>query len=261
MNRLEENLKNLKQKGQKAFIPYVVAGDPSLDVTTDLVVKMAEAGADAIELGIPYSDPVADGPVIQRAGQRALTGGVSLEAIFATVKEIRKQTSVPLIFMVYMNCILQYGIERFTRRCEECGIDGVIVPDMPLEESDELRAAAAEADLAVILLVTPATPKERMAQITTAARGFVYCVAALGVTGMRQDLRSDLGQILSDLKSMTDLPIAVGFGISSPEQAAQLAPLADGVIVGSAVVRLMEEEQSVAKVAQFVQSMKAAITK
>lgn len=260
MNRLEENLQKLKLQGRKAFIPYVVAGDPSLDVTADLVVTMAEAGADAIELGIPYSDPVADGPVIQRAGKRALTGGVTLEAIFTAVRAIRKRTEVPLIFMVYMNCILQYGVEKFARQCKEFGVDGLIVPDMPLEESDELRHATADADLAVILLVTPATPKERMVRITQASRGFVYCVAALGVTGMRQDLRSDLGQILTDLKSMTDLPIAVGFGISTPDQAAQLAPLADGVIVGSAVVRLMEEEQSVAKVAQFVQSMKAAIT-
>ncbi|MDF2499568.1 MAG: tryptophan synthase, alpha subunit [Anaerosporomusa subterranea] len=253
----------LQQSGNKALITYISAGDPDLNTTRKLVLSMAANGVDIIELGIPYSDPIADGPVIQQASLRALQNGVSIEAIFGLIASLRQDTQIPLVLMAYYNSLLQYGIEKFISTCAAVGVDGLIIPDLPLEESEELRQQGDAQGIAVILLIAPTTPTERIARIAEASRGFLYCVSVAGVTGAQSTVDSGLQEFLARVRSQTELPLAVGFGISTPDQAAAVAVLSDGVIVGSAVITVLEQylgtEMLISKVGEFAKSLKDAI--
>jgi len=239
MSRIEKRFKMLKERNEAALIPFVTAGYPDLRRCRDIVLALAEAGADIIELGIPYSDPVADGPVIQAASQQALSAGMDLEAFFGLVSEIRQSTDVPLVAMTYYNPVFVYGQERFADNCRRCGIDGVIVSDLPPEEGGEWLKIAAGAGLDTILLVAPTSTEERLRRVIDSASGFVYCVSRLGVTGTDQDLSDSLRPRLERMRAMTDKPLCVGFGISTAEHVRQVAALADGAVVGSALVRLV----------------------
>ncbi len=254
------NIKKTFDHG-KAFIPFVTAGDPDLDTTQQLILAMAEAGADLIEIGIPFSDPVAEGIVIQKADERALASGTTTDKIFDLVKQVRKSTDVPLALMTYLNPIFVYGSDKFMRNCEKAGIDAVIVPDLPFEEKDELLPACEKYNIDLISLIAP-TSNERIANIAKEAQGFVYCVSSLGVTGVRSEITTDIGEMVSLVKSAKNIPCAIGFGISTPEQAKTMAQHADGVIVGSAIVRMVEDhgKNSVEIVRKYVKEMKAAIT-
>lgn len=244
----------------KAFIPFITCGDPSLDVTEKIVNAMVEAGADLIELGIPFSDPTAEGPVIQGANLRALSGGVTTDKVFDMVEKIRKNTDVPMVFMTYANVVFSYGTERFCKRAQEVGMDGLILPDVPYEEKEEFAEVADKYGLDLISLIAP-TSHERIATIAKDAEGFVYCVSSLGVTGMRSQITTDIGAMVKLVKAQKDIPCAVGFGISTPEQAKKMAVQADGVIVGSAIVKLCESygANCVPYIKEYVKSMKDAI--
>lgn len=224
-------------KDKKAFIPFVTCGDPSLEVTEKLVYAMAEAGAGLIELGIPFSDPTAEGPVIQAANVRALSGGVTTDKIFEMVARIRKNTQVPMVFMTYANVVFSYGTERFIARAAELGMDGLILPDVPFEEKEEFDTVCKQYGMDLISLIAP-TSFDRIRMIAKEASGFVYCVSSLGVTGVRSEITTDIGGMVRLVKEVRDIPCAVGFGISTPEQAAKMAGLSDGAIVGSAIVKL-----------------------
>ena len=234
------NIRNAFRNG-KAFIPFITCGDPDLETTGKIVRELAAAGADLIELGIPFSDPTAEGPVIQGANIRALAGGVTTDKIFAFVSELRKDVSVPLVFMTYANVVFSYGIERFVSRCAETGIDGMILPDVPFEEKEEFAPACRAHGVDFISLIAP-TSANRIAMIAKEAEGFIYLVSSLGVTGVRSEITTDIAAITAQIRSQTDVPCAVGFGISTPEQAAALSGSADGVIVGSAIVRIIAEK-------------------
>ncbi|MBR5361859.1 MAG: tryptophan synthase subunit alpha [Oscillospiraceae bacterium] len=255
------NIRNAFKNG-KAFIPFITCGDPDLETTGKIVRAMAEAGADLIELGIPFSDPTAEGPVIQGANIRALAGGVTTDKIFAFVSELRKDVTVPLVFMTYANVVFSYGIERFAAKCEEVGIDGIILPDVPFEEKDEFAPICRAHNVDFISLIAP-TSENRIAMIAKEAEGFIYLVSSLGVTGMRSEIQTDLGAIVQKIRENSDVPCAVGFGISNPEQAAKAAAVSDGVIVGSAIVRQIGEhgKDAAPVVGAFVGKMKQAITK
>ncbi len=255
MSRLEQAFKN-----GKAFIPFVTAGDPDLDTTERLVLAMAEAGADLIELGIPFSDPVAEGVVIQRADERALAAGTTTDKIFETVRRIREKTQVPLAFMTYLNPIFGYGADQFLKNSRDAGIDAIIVPDMPFEEKGELSPFGQKYGIPLISLIAP-TSNERIGAIAKEAEGFVYVVSSLGVTGVRSEIVTNLSEMIGLVKSVKDIPCAVGFGVSTPEQAASIARQADGVIVGSAIVKLVEQhgKDSVGPVAGYVREMKRAV--
>ena len=244
----------------KAFIPFITCGDPSLDVTEQLVYKMEKVGADLIELGIPFSDPTAEGPVIQEANIRALSGGVTTDKIFDMVEKIRKNTQVPMVFMTYANVVFSYGTERFAKKAKEVGMDGLILPDVPFEEKEEFAGVFAEYGLDLISLIAP-TSHERVAMIAKEAEGFVYCVSSLGVTGVRSEITTDIGAMVELVKKQKEIPCAVGFGIYGPEQAKKMAAQSDGVIVGSAIVKLCEKygKDCVPHVAAFVKEMKDAI--
>lgn len=244
----------------KAFIPFVTCGDPSLDVTEKIVYAMVEAGADLIELGIPFSDPTAEGPVIQEANIRALSGGVTTDKVFDLVRKIRTKTDVPMVFMTYANVVFSYGSERFISICKEIGIDGLILPDIPYEEKDEFDGICKQYGLDLVSLIAP-TSHDRISMIAADANGFVYCVSSLGVTGTRTEITTDIGAMVELVKKAKDIPCAVGFGISTPEQAKQMAAKADGVIVGSAIVKLCAQygEECVPYVRDYVKSMKDAI--
>ncbi len=247
------------EKG-KAFIPFVTCGDPSLAVTEELVYAMEEAGADLIELGIPFSDPTAEGPVIQAANMRALAGGVTTDKIFEMVRRIRKRSSIPLVFMTYANVVFSYGTERFVRTAADVGMDGLILPDVPFEEKEEFAEPCRKAGLDFISLIAP-TSHQRIARIAGEAEGFVYCVSSMGVTGVRREITTDIGSMVQLVKENRQIPCAVGFGISTPKQAREMAGKSDGVIVGSAIVRLCQEygEGCVPRVAAYVKEMKDAV--
>lgn len=244
----------------KAFIPFITAGDPSLEITEQLVVEMAAAGADLIELGIPFSDPTAEGPVIQEANNRALAGGTTTDKIFTMVKRIRKVCDVPLAFMTYANPIFTYGTDRFMMNCQNASIAAVIVPDLPYEEKDELLPFCKKYNITLISMIAP-TSNERIRMIVSEAQGFIYCVSSMGVTGMRQEIGSDAEKMIKLVKEVKDIPCAIGFGISEPEQAAKMAHFSDGVIVGSAIVKIVGQYGSdcVPHVVEFVKMMKRAI--
>ncbi len=245
----------------KAFIPFLTCGDPDLTTTAALVRAMAEAGADLIELGIPFSDPTAEGPVIQAANVRALSGGVTTDKIFGMVGDLRRDVTVPMVFMTYANVVFSYGTDRFLDRAAEVGMDGIILPDVPFEEKADFAPACEERGLDLISMIAP-TSEDRIAQIAREAKGFLYCVSSLGVTGVRSEITTDVGAMVRLVKRANpDIPCAVGFGISTPEQAKKMAALSDGAIVGSAIVRLVERHgrQAVPPVRDYVASMKAAV--
>ena len=235
-------------------------GDPSLEVTEQLIYAMEEAGADLIELGIPFSDPTAEGPVIQAANVRALSGGVTTDKIFDMVKRLRQNTKIPMVFMTYANVVFSYGTERFIQKAASLGMDGLILPDVPFEEKGEFDSVCKKYGLDLISLIAP-TSHERITQIAKEAEGFVYCVSSLGVTGMRSAITTDIGAMVQLVKAAKDIPCAVGFGISTPEQAAAMAAKSDGAIVGSAIVKLCGQykEACVPYVKEYVKSMKDAV--
>ncbi len=246
----------------KAFIPFLTCGDPSLEVTEQLVYAMERAGADIIELGIPFSDPTAEGPVIQEASTRALKGGATTDRIFEMAEKIRKNTEIPMVFMTYANVVFSYGTERFVRRAAQIGMDGLILPDVPFEEKEEFDAACRKYGLDLISLIAP-TSCQRIQMIAREAHGFVYCVSSLGVTGVRSEITTDIGAMTQLVKKEKDIPCAVGFGISTPEQAGEIAKKADGVIVGSAIVKLCGQykDACVPYVEEYVKAMKEAVKK
>jgi tryptophan synthase alpha chain len=244
----------------KAFIGFLTAGDPSLDKTEEFVLKMVEAGADLIEIGIPFSDPIAEGEVIQEANIRALSAGATVEKVFETVKSIRSKTDVPLVFLTYLNPVFHYGYEEFLTRCNECGIDGIIIPDMPYEEKKEIVPIAKQHDVDIISMIAP-TSAQRIEMIAKEATGFVYVVSSLGVTGVRSEIKTDLESIVDIIKKSTDTPAAIGFGISTCEQASHFSKFADGVIVGSAIVKIIAEygENATSYLYDYVKSMKESL--
>jgi tryptophan synthase alpha chain len=262
-SRLDATFVALRARRERALVAYFTAGDPSLALTRKLVVEAARRGADVIELGIPFSDPLADGPVIQRATQRALAAGVTLPRVLELVREMRGEVSAPLVFLTYYNPILAFGLKAFCRTSVEAGIDGVIVADLPPEESGPLRAEAMAAGLDLVHLVAPTSTPERMRKIARASEGFVYMVSLTGVTGERTTLAPELTQQLRAFRAITTKPVCVGFGIGTPEQAALVGQLADGVIVGSAIVRLVEQHASspelLGRVGDFIAGLKAPL--
>lgn len=239
--RIEETFKRINDEGRAAFIPYVTAGDPDIETTFDLVIALEEAGGDLIELGIPFSDPVADGPVIQAAAQRALGSGTSLTKVLELVKKVRTKSQVPIVFLAYFNTIYQFGLEAFAKEAALAGVDGVVLADMPLEEAEAVQRVLDNAGLATILLAAPTTSTERLVRIAELARGFIYCVALKGVTGQRETVSTDGLELVQRLKEVTDKPLAVGFGLSTAEQIAMMGKQANGVIVGSAIVKTVEQ--------------------
>lgn len=253
------NIKTAFANG-KAFIPFVTCGDPDLETTAAVVREMAAAGADLIELGIPFSDPTAEGPVIQGANIRALDGGVTTDRIFDLVRDLRQDVSVPFVFMTYANVVFSYGAERFIRTCQDIGIDGLILPDLPFEEKEEFLAICHAHEVDLISMIAP-TSKDRIAMIAREAEGFLYIVSSMGVTGTRRAITTDVGAIVEIVRQHTDLPCAIGFGISTPEQAQHMVQYADGVIVGSAIVKIVERygRDAAPHVGDYVRDMKTAI--
>ncbi len=235
MSRIQDAL-----TGKKTFIGFVTAGDPSLEKTEEFVLEMERAGAGLIELGIPFSDPIAEGPVIQDANLRALSAGCTTDKIFDMVKRLRQKTQIPLVFLAYLNTLFKYGYEKFCSKCEEVGIDGLIIPDMPFEEKGELAPVAAAHQMDVISLIAP-TSRQRIQIIAKEAAGFIYIVSSLGVTGVRSEITTDIGSIVEAIREVTQVPTAVGFGINTPEQVNQYTRLADGAIVGSGIVKIVAQ--------------------
>jgi tryptophan synthase alpha chain len=253
-----------KQKalGKKALITFVTAGDPDIETTKDLVLALEAAGANLVELGVPFSDPVAEGPVIQAADLRALSKGLRIDHIFDAVKELRQKTQIPLVFMMYINCIYTYGKQKFFSRCCECGINGVIVPDLPFDEKEEIADDAAGFGIKVISLVAP-TSNDRVKMIASEAEGFLYCVSSPGVTGVRSNFNTDFDEYFGIINEYAKVPTALGFGISTPKQAKELQKYADGIIVGSAIVKLIgaakSPDDAVCDVSNFVGSLRSAM--
>ncbi|MCL1883561.1 MAG: tryptophan synthase subunit alpha [Defluviitaleaceae bacterium] len=252
----EKNLKNNK----KSMIAFLMGGDPDIETTEKLIPAMLEAGVDLFEIGIPFSDPAADGLVIQQAGVRALEKGCTADDLFNMVKRLREKISAPITFLTYANSIFAYGKERFMERCRDCGIDGVIVPDIPFEEKDELAGVCKKYGVAQIMIVAP-TSKERTQTIARDAEGFLYCVSTLGVTGIRDEIRTNMTEIITKVREVSKIPCAVGFGISTPEQARDMASVSDGVIIGSAIVKIISEygRDSVEPLKQYINRVKDAI--
>lgn len=246
--------------GGKAFIAFITCGDPDLATTAAAVKAAAENGADLIELGIPFSDPTAEGPVIQGANLRALRGGVTTDQIFSFVRELRQEVKIPMVFMTYANVVFSYGADRFISTCKDIGIDGLILPDIPYEEKEEFLPFCRQYGVDLISMIAP-TSENRIAMIAREAEGFLYIVSSLGVTGTRKEITTDLSSIIKVVRQNTDIPCAIGFGISTPEQAARMAALSDGAIVGSAIIRLLEQygREAPAHIGEYVRSMKQAI--
>ena len=245
----------------KAFIPFITGGDPDIDTTEKLLYSLHKAGADIIEIGIPFSDPIAEGPVIEAADERALRAGCTVDKLFDLVLRVRADIKVPILFMTYYNPIFAYGIAKFVERSAQCGLDGFIVPDLPFEERDELLEPSSARGLELISLVAP-TSEARIAQIAQNSQGFLYCVSSLGVTGERPKLGDSARHMIAQIRKITDIPCAVGFGISNPAQAREISGFADGVIIGSAIVRIIEANgrDSVDPVFRFAQEIKRAIS-
>ncbi|MCH5320894.1 MAG: tryptophan synthase subunit alpha [Eubacterium sp.] len=252
-------IKNAFENG-KAFIGFVTAGDPDLETSEQIMLSMAKAGCDLIEIGIPFSDPIAEGPVIQEANLRSLSQGTTTDKVFALTKKVSAQVDIPLVYMTYLNVLFKYGYDKFLQNAKDAGISGVIIPDMPYEEKEELQSVAKNYGIDVVSLIAP-TSEDRIKMIAKEAEGFVYTVSSLGVTGTRSEIKTDLESITSAIKEVTDTPVAIGFGINTPEQAAKYSKIADGIIVGSAIVKIIAEHGTASpqKVYNYVKSMKDAI--
>jgi len=244
-----------KAFNKKAFIAFITGGDPDIETTEKLIIAMAKAGVDIIEIGIPFSDPIAEGPVIQKASERALAAGCTVDKLFAMVKRVREKVDIPLLFMTYVNPIYAYGKERFMENCKACGIDGIIVPDVPYEEKDELSTQCAMYGITQISMIAP-TSVNRIETIAKDAEGFLYCVSSLGVTGMRANITTNIAEMIAQVKC--DIPCAIGFGISTPKQAQDMLAVADGVIIGSAIVNLIAKHgrDCLNPVVEFVKAVK-----
>jgi tryptophan synthase alpha chain len=257
MSKIKEAFEN-----KKAFIGFLTAGDPSLEKTEEFIIEMEKAGAALIEIGIPFSDPIAEGPVIQDANVRALSapGGCTTDMVFDMVARVSKKVSVPLVFLTYLNPVFKYGYERFCKKCEESGISGIIIPDMPFEEKSELAPIAAQYNVDIISLIAP-TSADRIQMIAKEAAGYIYVVSSMGVTGVRSEITTDISAIVGHIREVTDTPVAVGFGINTPEQAAKYSQMSDGVIVGSAIVKIIAKygEQAGPYVYEYVKSMADAV--
>ncbi|MBI4777606.1 tryptophan synthase subunit alpha [Candidatus Desantisbacteria bacterium] len=262
MNRIDETFIRLREKREIALIPYLMAGYPDLETTGKLVSGFEKAGADIIELGVPFSDPIADGPIIQLASEQALKNGVSLTNVLSLVSNLRQHTNIPLVLMTYYNPVFVYGIEKFVHDATAVGVDGVIVPDLPPEEAFLLEKAACEAGLSCIFLLTPTSPPERMRLISHHSTGFIYYVSVTGITGVREMVTEGIGEYIRQLRLVTQKPIGVGFGISSPEHVAQISLVADAAIVGSAIVSLITnhlgKHNLVEETSRFVSELKKA---
>ncbi len=262
-SKLDRTFAQLKKRGEKALITYVMAGDPSLQETEQLVVELEQAGADIIELGVPFSDPIADGPVIQQAAERALRSGTTLRAILSMITGLRTRTQIPLVLMAYYNSIHAFGPERFCQEAAQAGVDGLIMPDMPPDEAGPLKGPAAAAGLPLIFLLAPTSTAERRAFVARQSQGFVYYVSLTGITGAKLLNIADVGKNVEKIRKVTRVPVAVGFGVATPEDAANVAAIADGVIVGSAIVKQIaayrEKPEMVKHVAEFVRSLKTAM--
>jgi len=263
-NRLDATFERLKAENKKALIAYLMAGDPSLAQTEQLVLALELAGTDVIELGVPFSDPIADGPVIQRAAQRALQNGTSLRLILELVKSLRQRTNIPIVLMLYYNSIFALGHEAFCQAAKEAGVDGLIVPDMPPDEAGPLKGPAEAAGLELIFLLAPTSTPDRRKFVARQSHGFVYYVSLTGITGAKLTNMEDVGENVQKIRKVAGTPIAVGFGVATPEDAARVSKIADGVIVGSAIVKLIEacqqeDRDMIGEVAEFVKSLKAAM--
>ena len=262
MTRITKEFAELKAKNEKALVPFFFAGDPDLDTTYDLVLRLEEAGADIIELGIPYTDPLADGPVNQAAAARALSNGITLPDILGLVSKLREKTQIPIAFLLYFNCVLQYGVEEFLADCVKAGVDGLVIPDLPMEEREQYREIFAKYDVDMIPLVTPVSAG-RINGIVKDSSGFIYCVTSTGTTGVRSDFSTDFSSFMGEVKKHTDTARVLGFGISTPEHVRELKGYAEGLIVGSAVVKKMAQAGSkkelIASVSGFVAELKAAL--
>lgn len=255
MNKISKAFEN-----GKAFIGFITAGDPNLEASEKIMIKMAQAGCDLIEIGIPFSDPIAEGPVIQNANVRALKQGVTTDKVFELAKKVSAQVDIPLVFMTYLNVLFKYGYDKFLQNANDAGVSGVIIPDMPFEEKEELQSVAKNYDIEVVSLIAP-TSEDRIKMIAGEAEGFVYTVSSMGVTGARNEITTDLKTITKHIKEVTDIPVAIGFGINTPDQAKEYAHIADGVIVGSAIVDIVADhgENAPEKVYDYVKAMKDAI--
>lgn len=256
-------MSNIKKafENKKAFIGFVTAGDPDLQVSEQIMLNMAKGGCDLIEIGIPFSDPIAEGPVIQEANLRSLSQGTTTDKVFDLTKKVSAQTDIPLVYMTYLNVLFKYGYDRFLQKAKDAGISGVIIPDLPYEEKDEVQSVAEHYGIDVISLIAP-TSEDRIKMIAKDARGFVYTVSSLGVTGTREEIKTDLESITKAIREVTDTPVAIGFGINTPEQAKKYSHIADGIIVGSAIVKIVAEygQNAPIKVYEYVKSMKDAIS-
>ncbi len=255
MNKIKNTFEN-----KKALVGFLTAGDPTFEASCENVLAMARAGADLIEIGIPFSDPIAEGPVIQAANIRALSKGMTTDRAFELVKRVREDINVPVCFMTYLNPVFKYGYDRFFGRCAEIGIDGLICPDMPFEEKEEAAEVARKYGVSVISLIAP-TSENRIKMIAESAEGFLYIVSSMGVTGVRGEIKTDLSAIMESVKRYAKVPAAIGFGISTPEQAKQMAAISDGAIIGSAVVSLVEQygENAAPKIYEYVKSLADAV--
>jgi len=266
MNRIENKFRELTDSNRVALVTYITAGDPSLEVTSDIVLQLEKSGADIIELGVPFSDPMADGPAIQLASERALNNGATLRGVLETVRDIRKQSEVPIIIFGYYNPFYQYGLREFAADFAGAGADGVLVVDLPPEEAEEFKVHTEKAGLNLIFLLAPTSNDERIAMVGDHASGFVYLVSVTGVTGARPEMQYSLDALAADIKSVTGLPVGIGFGISTPEQVSDIARYADAVIVGSAIVKIIEKfgnqrEALLDNLYSFVNSLSKACTK
>ena len=255
MNRIHKAFEN-----KKAFIGFLTAGDPVLDKTVDYILDMEQAGASLIEIGIPFSDPTAEGPVIQSANIKALEAGVTTDKVFDLVRDLRKDVTIPMVFMTYANVVYSYGAEKFISACKEIGIDGLILPDIPYEEKEEFLPLCEKYDVDLISFIAP-TSKDRIAMIAKEATGFIYVISSLGVTGTRSEIKTDLASIVKVIRENTDVPCAIGFGISTPKQAKKMADISDGAIVGSAIIKIIDEygDASPKYVGEYVKAMKDAL--
>lgn len=263
MNRIDGKFKSLSECGEKAFIGFVTPGCPHLDTTVDLILSMEENGLDIIEIGIPYSDPIADGKTIQDASIKARENGVKTRVVMGMVSEIRESSEIPIVLLVYFNSVFAFGSEKFLKMASEAGVDGIIIPDLPMEEREEILEQCGDVGIHLIPLVTP-TSKERTREITSGGGGFIYCVSVSGVTGERAEIGEDITEYIAGVGEVTDIPRAIGFGISSPEMAKKYKDLAEGIIIGSAIVRRTLEDrpnsQVIEDVSSFVKSVKEAIS-
>jgi tryptophan synthase alpha chain len=264
MSRIGKKFSALKAKGEKALICYLTAGDPDLDKAREIILDLEEAGVDCVEIGVPFSDPTADGPIIQAASQRALKHGTTLAGILAMIQSIRKRSEIPIVLFGYYNPILSYGPERFAARAKEAGVDGILVVDLPPEEAPELRQYTDPAGIDFIALIAPTTSNERVKQIAAHATGFLYYISITGVTGTAKPRIAEVKKDVERIRRVTRLPLAIGFGISTPEQAKEIAHYADGIVVGSALVKMIEENSKkadfVSVVSQYAREMKHAIS-